>query len=1410
MVNFLQKRRIERDSARFSELLSQGEVQAALQHYEDALADYGADVDKALRVAYHFHRWLARGEEEDVRAVELLPLGEDPHSQIARASHVIRRLRREAQLAHALRRRDPAALTAPHERADDKEAQVVEHLGLAVLEVHRLQKGRSVTAVAASVLRQLPSGRDLPSELWPVWNHLTLWGLWNRGRFAELLKNTSSLSHLPIEERGRFVQAAVNTWGQQAVTEGDRIEEAFVALAEARTLADKALVPHKQLPSMALRWAAEALRVGRGDLAVAWLTHDGVQEVLTDAAVPQWYPRFLLALGYLETGKVNQARQGLQAIITTQPETDVAPQARYLQALSLLAETQTWERSAEDESDAADVGLGAMWRKLRSELEDVATDLSAAPEAFAWRGHLLLGLIAYVDSNATPTLSQLERFSAAVEQVESPKAKRRLKTIEADLLTRARATDEAIEYVRRRAYAELRPLHDHVLTPLGDAIPALVRAAVTMTLWEGDPTYDPLPDLQRIPLPGGDDPTKQLVTACMDQVRAAATMAQLADLLARPRLPTAVRTPPLTSLDFDDETARMGARASAVIRLRQGLWERAMGQLPQAQEAASEEDSDLVQMDAYARFYGAWQTGNVAACAENAPNRYLSASGDWHTALDGRRLLMALEQGDGPAVLRFLRSEIGAAIPLERLLGAVGWLLRHNRAEPALTLCAMVEEGMTDEEQSTLAPWLPFLRGLGSAKAGQYTTAIDAFEALLASAQLPGVDRAMARQVQALARLFRLESELALALASQDTLATRWPSVRRSLSEQAATLQETPELRAYGDLITSLMTYLRADTLVDQTVITRLQRARQALRIRQGATFVEDVLGRLRWRREVLNDFWTGLQKGNLQRSRDIFLREIKPAFGDRVPSTIQLAMVTVDWDSGAYTTDQLLRRLDILRHEAPDIDAELIQQVADYIHEADRTRRFTELVRRKAYDEIVSFVERSEWAESMPVPVAIALLHALYRKKQHEQAKRFGRVITDTPRLAPWVRDYGYLILGYLLYDNDDYEEAADAFEKISTSELLGHHNTDKYWAAAHFARGLQYLEGDKKEQAFDSFRRSLTQRKTTVRNVSLSTLFTYFGLQNLEARKGNRARQAFTLLKESVEGLEPTRDVVQSSVLGEMGLLLCDGLLDGDGEKVPTGRDFARLVERVAQHEDVLSGEDQVLMAHALHRLAICQQFRHERRAPRRRRQDKGDLRDFVSDQIDALEALPPLRGGHDPVILVVKGLIHTLLKIRRDVDQALEHFTEAARLGLSTPRFSQLVRRLSEEKQQDLASRSLIVDLFDLYLLSGGLPPEWRESFARTSGVVELYRSSRGYAPEEVARGYVKSPAEIAEQRLGHLKKVIQASPLKGDDQIDDLLDDLMADLEKLKAVEAALMEGEQQVITTVAGRMAEESD
>jgi hypothetical protein len=1408
MLRFLQKRRIQKKSTLFWEYLEEGEIQQALEYYHNELAGYEDDVKKQVRAAYHFHHWLTYEDEGSARAVEVLASGEiKADTQVMRAAHLIRRLKRERQLGKALRQRDPEVLTAPHEKTDTQKEQELEQLGLTVLESYRLAKGTPKKNVASYIGKELPSRSSLSKKLLAVWKHLSLWSSWYRKDFASLLDSSSIFTILPEEDHQKFIEAAIYAWGNLALTnQEENLSSVILAVDKAREFARDDLFNLNLLAPMTLTWTWEGLYRGDSNKVIQWINHDYFQKIINESPLPDWLQTFLLALGLLKIGQYSRGQNQLKKLMTSAASMERKAEFGYLHGLSLLAETENWSSSHKDSEDTSDIQFDTMWRKLRDELMEAIVKLTSTQTNTAWRGSLLKGLIAYMDSETTPTLNELETFSAAIENVANTNTKRQLKSIEGELLTRVRATEEAIEYIQRRAYPELRSFQDKVLDPLGDAIPGLIRAAVYMTIWEGDPSYDPLPALKRIPLPDEDSKITQTITACMDQVKAAQVMQELTELLNHPKKLEEKQIPSLTPLNFEEDIARMGATASAVLWLTRREWKRALNELPSESEQNDSNEEALTHLLSYIRFYSGWKLGDLTLCEQNAPNPFLKSTLTWKKGLEGRHLLSALKQEKSSIVLENLSCSHWADLSTGVILRITEWLLKNDHPFEALNLYLMIENHSNSNSlEGNTALWLPFLQGLVAAKANQFTSAIDAFELFLSNTLTPQQDNQLIPPLRGLAQLFRLEAELAIVVNSKDNLATRWPSVRRSLANRAKKLQNTPTLYFYGYLITGLITYLTPDQLVDKITIDHMQKARQELQITYHPQFLEDVLGHLRWRREVLNDFWDRLNQDDLQKCRDIFRKEIKPVFGDQVPSAILLAMVIADWDSGEFTTEELLTRLKILEHDAANIDPNLILKVKDYIQEADQTRQFTKLVKQKEYDRIIQFIERSDWADAMPVPVAIAVLHTFYKKKRHKDAKKFGHIITDTPRLPNWVRDYGYLILGYLLYDNHEYVEAAEKFEKISASELLGKHNIDKYWAAGHFARGIQHLEGGKKEEAFDDFRRTLNYLEAKSENVGLSRLFTYFGLQSLETQKGRRAQEAFSLLRESVEGLNPTHDVVISQLVADIGLLLCEELLDDENTTQPVGKDYLQLSDQASHHSELLSEKEIFMLKHSLHQLAICQELRHEGHVTASKRKTKQELRYFLSDQTKTLEEILKDHGGYDPVLLVIKGLIHTRLKKRRNITKAIEHFSQAARLGLSTPKFNKLVQEITKERQDQLEKRTVIIDLFDTYLLTRSFPKEVKKHIQEKDPIADLYQSNRGYTPQEVTRSYDQDLIKITDERISHLEKLVEDSPLAEEEQIKTMLKSLRENLEQLKNTNSNIIRQEKLILTAVTSKI-----
>jgi tetratricopeptide (TPR) repeat protein len=336
------------------------------------------------------------------------------------------------------------------------------------------------------------------------------------------------------------------------------------------------------------------------------------------------------------------------------------------------------------------------------------------------------------------------------------------------------------------------------------------------------------------------------------------------------------------------------------------------------------------------------------------------------------------------------------------------------------------------------------------------------------------------------------------------------------------------------------------------------------------------------------------------------------------------------------------------------------------------------------------------------------------------EDAERLAEIISRDPHLAEWVKNYAYLIVGYVYYRKKDFEKSANHFEKITEQQILGH-NTDKYWAASHFSRGLEFLHVDNKDDAFKSFRRSIGLRGATQENADLAPLFIHFGMKNIDAHNGSQALQAFTLLKESLTGVELNSATNKSLFAAEFGELLCQSLLDGPGDALPDGKDFTELLARTVNAQGGFTPTEQTILAFILHKMAICQVLRKQSLVSPHLRLKPSKLFAFLDEQTHLLEELQKQPESDrellatssksiakDPIILVLRALLELRWNERPDPKLALDLLTQAARLGLQSRSVLQLMTEIQKQRATAIEKKKAVLDLFDAYLIDGTLPP------------------------------------------------------------------------------------------------------
>jgi hypothetical protein len=1420
--SWFRRRRLAALSNAFGRLLREGDVAAALELYDARLAPHRGALDRPIRVLYHLHRWLLDRRDEDYQAIHQLAEGQPDGWPVARTWQLVQRLRSQTEVARALARREPASLPQEGPASADDALQT---LARAVLQACRAAKPGAAAGAqgeaAQAVLRYLPMDAVPEGKVAIVRAHLLAWASATLRQPEKVLTGRALLEALPEKQRAKVLLAA----GFAQACDGLSREQLREAVASLDGVAALASDDERRACVLAVGlrgWHHEAEAAG-------WFLHFAKRSAATDP--PAWRQALLLALALAQfrIGKHHQGREWLAELAKRVQESGPVREASeetlaacfYLTALSLLAGTREWEAPGPDGTDRERaIQNRALWKTLRDRLGRLISQLTRFSPEVAWRGHLLRGLVACVDTGTTLDPESIGQFAAAIDRVGSETARSRLKALEGMLVARARATDEARELVRRRDPVRLRELKETVLDSLGDALPPLLRAAVYLTLWQIDPGYDPMPELRRIPvLPGGE----ALLGQATSWVQAASTAHRLGEECGR--LGHADRTlPPLAPLAAcDAELARLGRLATGIIHLRRGDWAAARESLPEADDGA---DGAAVTA---CRFYAAWQQADVETCralaATAGAQPFLARQEYAEPALRVRELLKAIGENRGELARAKLLSFDGGGLesvqlPL-RVVALVVWLIERQRPQAAHALLQELRrEGLADPrtappELVQLSWTCLALTCVVAAQLGQYTACMEAVDAFLG---VPGPPTSpfggppQHDRLQGWLRLLRLASELALTAQSADDINVRWRAVRRSLEARARDLGDQPRLRPFIDLVSGLLAFISADTLVDDETVARLRQAQQVLVLGKGAAFVERAIGQLNWRKQVIQDFWDGLRRGDLKHSWLIYHEELLPAFGEpRMPHSIQLGMILADWDAAAAPVDELLRRLDALRHAAPELSPPLFERVREYLRDGEQVRRLIRLLGAKQFPELIDAIDHATWTGcergSMPLPVAIAQMYAYLKTRRTDEAQRMGTVLADSPGLAGWVRDDGLLLQGYVLFEAEKYPEAAQAFERTSQSEIVGH-DVDRYWAAAQFAQGLALLAVDQKEKAFDAFARSLGKRGGAAQTAKLAPLFLHFGLRSMEARNGNRARHAFVLLGQGLDGLPPSPEVVFHRLLADVGQLLCRTLMDEDLTEFG-GDKFLELVGPLKASSDLVPADMSRRLEQLCRTLAVCQDLRREGRLARPQRSKPAKLAAALRAQVEEIEKLRAESEPYDPVLLALKGVLGLVFPERGQAAQALAAIEQAIKLGAHSHRLAELLETHRKQLKESQEKRRATLDLFDAYLVAGDVPADVRNEFIRTDDLAALYRLNRTYTPTDLTADEVLSGVQALQQRLSPLLDFASSPALQEDPRVREAVRTAKDLVEQLGRSESRLLEAERTILEILAGRLRTES-
>ncbi|MGD2088742.1 MAG: hypothetical protein PVH61_21365 [Candidatus Aminicenantes bacterium] len=1257
----------------FGDLLESGDIQSALTLYKVNLLPLPYEVNKSIRTAYHLYNWLTFNKEEDFRAIQLLAVNEPAESKIIRSLTLIRCLKKQKILARALVQQDTEMLKILKENNGTVEREPMNNLGICILEMlaikRKVQDESEYHKIPANIIKYLPAADRINKKFLNIRDRLYVWAMYMNRDYKHLLETMDNLRAIPSENLITYKIETIYKWCQEELYNG-HIDEALQIL--------KGIEPYvefQQLFKIILLFGFTVLNRNMATSAVRWFsTYTENPDIRKNRVI---YNTLLLCLGvsYFKDNKLEQGRKVLEPLhedLDRSPEgiskENLLSQVWYLQSVSLLTETGSWSGPIEEHP--------AMWRRLRERTLQYTKKLTTLSSSQAWKGYFLEGLMAYVESSSALNMEQLNIFTSAIENISGKEMRIRLKAIEAVLLTRIKATEEAADLIKKRKYKELRKFQQNVLEPLGDAVPAFVRAAVYISIWEGDPSYDPIPSLKQIPRSPDNE---ALLNKCISYIQAIQTIRQLKDICTRLE-PSAMNLPQLTSLNVNPEVAKIGNLAAAVVHLYSEKWDEV---LSNSYLDNQDENQWFQKFSSYVIFYAAWRAGNVSFCQQiindKKRNTMLKKTKYLQKALIVRSLLNDLENGPGNSPENFISVHQRKREWINLLISLTIWLIQHKKSEAAATFLELVKAENPDNSNTTTQregsgmDWLcSFLEGLIMADTGKYNACIERFELTISKTTPPGSifkDPQAIEQLKGWAKLFILQAKLVLTVQSTDQMKVRWPSLRRELETRARELQGNQFLEAYKYLIMGLVSFLSTDMLIDESIIVNLAFARKVLSLNEKAHFIEEILGKLNWRKNVLEHFWIGLSTAKFQESQAVYQNELKPAFENRVPHSIQLAMVLVDWDLNNQKTTELLNRLSLLEHHAPELSNKFITKVKNYILECDKLRHLKKLTEEQEFNNLIDFARSTEWEgfgkDAMPVPVVIALLYALYKSKKEVEAQHLGEIISGDDRLPDWVKDYGMLLMGYIFFEKREFQKASEFFGNISRSRILSH-DVDKYWAAAHFSSGLQLLAVDQKEQAFDAFARAINKRGAVLENIKLIPLFFHLALKHIETGNGKRALMAFQLLKKSLEGpeLEKAEDVFIPVYIANTGELLCKSLIENN--EIPREKDFDALRKQLINSPGSVPGEVKHELDRTCRIMTICHVLKKQL-------QPWSKLKKFLEEHLDTLEIRTEVPRKNDYVVFVLRSLIE--LKFNNNVSEALKWFENAKQLGCNSKRLDKL---------------------------------------------------------------------------------------------------------------------------------------
>ena len=1374
---WLQNRRIRANIVKFYALIQQEDIFSALEFYRTEIMQHTDELSKCVRVTFHFYQWMLSKDEKDFKTIEQLGSSEPSDSQVMRAFNIVKQLKRVHDINKSLNTPDPGMIPS---FSAQKNLLPLEQLALVTIVIQLKSKAEDRNNFDDPFLFQFLDRFDI---------------------------------HSILKEQNTGLDNEISSRLQEVLA----LEKAKAALDEADLNKAQKVVheleshPNQTFFHALIDWiGSEALQQKKWEFASGWFTYFLQSGQYFSDNLFFKTGKLVALLGANKFRLARDENDELMSRLKELPESDKSQSLNkikgflsYLQALSFFAETKDWETVQEGEKGDSSYEKEirqqnrTMWKEQKTKLYQHLSKIIEAEDERKWNGYLLNGMAFYVERSAVISKMDLDQYTAAIDQVKNEAVRKRLNYIRGVLLTRINATDEAVMLVENGAYDELKQFNIQILKPLGDGIPALVRAAVYLSIWKGDNAYDPLPELKKI-IP---DPSED---ALINDVIRQVELNNIVRLLiseCKKNVPVSEPLPSLSLLSFDQKTEALGKMAATLINLKKEQYQDAFATVSSIHSAL---ETPLRESLDYLKFYAAWKTIQVPVCLEISEkgNHYISQHNEYlKPSLEILLIVFHLSQSkENKGLLSSVHLKLKDGSKEEqakRTISLLVWMIRQNFEKEALRLITFLlqsEDHTLKVVKEITEPELKFLLAFLNAKTGNYTTAINFFEVFIAE-QLSGnsalADASFRKYLRGWAVFFKMQAEIILICRGKEADAKlRWPTLQRSLIEQVDRLNENAELSAYRHLFKGMITAISTDQPANKTIIDELDTASRALlRNSAGKAFTENLLAKLRWKLRVMEEFWTAFQQLRFKESWIIYESQIQPSFGQRIPDPLQFAIIVVQLNLNIISLDEAISRMALLEKESVIIDKSIFDKFWKSVDEVHVIQQLRNLLVEQKYDEYIELTEHTRWEGmkpgTMPVVVAIGLLLALIKTKDIPKALEYGKIFRNTKEFLEWIGNYGRLLYGYALLDDKNYEDGAAVFEEITLSELNGH-NTDRYWAVAHFSRGIQLLEVEKQEEAFSSFAKSVTERGRHQNNAKLAPLFLHLGVKYIvETRSGSKATKAFEMLQETVRNdkTEPENAEI-FNLLAELGIHLCRALIPNPDRK-PSPEHLLGMIAKLPKEKTPFLTE----MERAFRILAICLKLRE----PEPNTSLKA-ITKFLEKELDILEGIAELLKKNDPLVYVLKALVQLELNKVSDWSKPIEVIRMAKRLGASSEKLDKLLVRYEKLIEQMANSSEAVIDLLDLYLVSHTVDHQIKRSLTYDGHVRAYYQLNRNYTPMEIVQSDgMMDEVQVLQIRLENLHKRLSDKPLSD-------LASLKPQREELKSLLQKITDFKKEVDTT----------